>query len=65
MRDRDCLQHCFHAALEAVHGGTVVRRALGRLKGRDPIHLVAIGKAAAAMAEGARLTLGTRLVRAL
>ncbi|MCG5513692.1 glycerate kinase type-2 family protein [Ectothiorhodospira shaposhnikovii] len=65
MRDRDCLLHCFHSALEAVHGGTVVRRALGRLKGRDPIHLVAIGKAAAAMAEGARTILGERLVRAL
>ncbi|MBK1673894.1 hydroxypyruvate reductase [Ectothiorhodospira shaposhnikovii] len=65
MRDRDCLLHCFHAALAEVHGGMVVRRALGRLKGREPVHLVAIGKAAAAMAEGARMALGERLTRAL
>ncbi|SIT72489.1 hydroxypyruvate reductase [Ectothiorhodosinus mongolicus] len=54
---------CFAAALKAVHGQSLVHEAL---QGADsPGHVVAIGKAAAAMARGAQELLGSRLSRGL
>ncbi|TVQ69284.1 MAG: DUF4147 domain-containing protein [Chromatiaceae bacterium] len=62
---RDILLHCFHQALEAVNGEQVVRRQLAIKKPEGAVHAVAIGKAAAAMAQGARTGLGGQLKRAL
>lgn len=45
-------------ALAAVDGRTCVERALGRRGLAGPVRLIAIGKAAGAMAEGARAALG-------
>ncbi|MGM0676859.1 MAG: glycerate kinase type-2 family protein [Pseudomonadota bacterium] len=62
---RDILLSCFHQALEAVNGERVVQRQLEIDKPAGPVHVVAIGKAAAAMARGAWTGLGGRLARAL
>ncbi|MCG5516709.1 MULTISPECIES: glycerate kinase [unclassified Ectothiorhodospira] len=62
---RDILLSCFHQALEAVNGERVVQRQLEIDKPAGPVHVVAIGKAAAAMARGAWTVLGGRLARAL
>ena len=62
---RDVLLHCFREALEAVNGEEVVRRQLVINKPKGVVHAVAIGKAAAAMAQGARAGLGGKLKRAL
>jgi len=53
------------AALAAVDGESAVRRALTAQSLPGPCHVIALGKAAAAMALGARSVLGARLERAL
>lgn len=62
MSEREQLLAIFGAALAAVHGGDSVERAL---RERDPagdcISLLAAGKAACAMAAGARAVLGERV----
>jgi glycerate 2-kinase len=55
----------FRAALAAVDGEAAVRRALTDAPPATPCHVVALGKAAAAMARGARSVLGEGLRRAL
>lgn len=55
-----------HAAgIDAVGGRQATRRALGEIDTGPAVHVAAIGKAAAAMALGAREVLGDSLVRAL
>ncbi len=61
---RRILLEAFDAALRAVDGEACVRQALGGF-GAVPVHLFAIGKAAGAMAKGARAALGTRVRRSL
>ncbi len=64
------LRELFNAAVDAVAGEPATRRALqdqetaGRLAGH-PIHLVAVGKAADAMTQGALAVLGDRLQQGL
>ncbi|MFN2348651.1 MAG: glycerate kinase [Thioalkalivibrio sp.] len=53
------------AGLAAVDGASVVRRALTAQSPPGPCHVIALGKAAAAMALGARSVLDERLERAL
>jgi hydroxypyruvate reductase len=55
---RRSLLEVFGQALSAVDGRTCVERALGRRGIAGPVHLVAIGKAAGAMSEGACAALG-------
>lgn len=55
----------YRAGLEAVNGATCVARELRRTRPRQAIHLLAIGKAAAAMSAGAAGVLGKQLQRAL
>ena len=55
----------FRGALAAVHGTACVERFLAVRSRWGEVHAVAVGKAAAAMLEGARGTLGERLHRAL
>lgn len=55
----------FQAALAAVHGEAVVRHALSEDLPPGPCRVIALGKAAAAMAEGAPAALSARLERAL
>ncbi|MCP4007357.1 MAG: DUF4147 domain-containing protein [bacterium] len=68
MIDREVLIRLHGAALEVADAGKAVERALRRLLpghhalASRPIHVLAAGKAAAAMAEGARKVLGTRIV---
>lgn len=65
MSQRDDLLTIYHAALQAVHGRTSVRQALQRHRLAGEIHLVAIGKAASAMALGAHDALNGRIVDSL
>lgn len=53
------------AALSAVEGQAVVRQALSESPPEGPCHVIALGKAAAAMARGARSVLDGGLARAL
>jgi glycerate 2-kinase len=62
---RDILLDCFRAALLAVDGRRAVQQELARLPLRGPWHLVAIGKAAAAMAQGAVDVLDSRIAGGL
>jgi hydroxypyruvate reductase len=55
----------YRAGLEAVDGHACVSRFLGTRPPSGTVSLVAIGKAACAMAAGARATLGARLDQAL
>jgi hydroxypyruvate reductase len=59
------LLRIFEAALAAVHGRKVVRESLQQAFPPGPVHLVAIGKAAVAMAQGARDALGDAVVAGL
>ena len=58
MEPRRLLLDVFQASLAAVHGRTCVREHLRRHPLAAPVHLIAIGKAAAAMALGAHEALG-------
>lgn len=53
MDHRDVLERLFSAALERVGGRPAVRHALERDPPEGPVHVLAIGKAASAMAQGA------------
>jgi glycerate 2-kinase len=61
MNPRELLLHCFHAALAAVDARRAVASALARRRLRGPWHVLAIGKAAGAMAQGAVDVLGTQV----
>lgn len=58
---RNLLAELFHRALEAVRGRPAVRRALQARGIAGPVTLVAVGKAAQSMTEGARDVLGEQL----
>lgn len=62
---REELLVIFEAALAAVNGCTVVRARLQRRPPDGPVHLVAVGKAACAMARGAHEALGAGIRGAL
>lgn len=62
---RRLLLDLYRAALAAVEGRRRVRAALAAGPGPDPVHAVAIGKAAASMMLGATDALGERLQRGL
>lgn len=59
------LLECYRAGLERVRGEGVTRRWLDGFPGAAPVRLVAIGKAAEAMLDGAVAALGGRLAAAL
>ena len=61
MTARNILLECFRAALVAVDGRRSVQQELTRRPLRGPWHLVAVGKAAAAMAQGAVDALGSQV----
>ncbi len=61
---RDLLQ-MFHAALQRVEGAAAVEHALAGIRLHDAVSLIAVGKAAPAMAAGATAALGERLVDGL
>ena len=61
MTSRKILLTCFHAALVAVDGRRAVHLELTRRPLQGHWHLVAIGKAAAAMAQGAVDALGSQI----
>jgi len=61
----ETLRKLFDAGVDAVAGETATVRALSKLDTAGSVHLVAIGKAADAMARGALQVLGDRLVSAL
>jgi len=62
---RALLLQLFHAALGAVDGRRRVRAALAAEAGAGEVHALAVGKAAAAMMQGALDALGPRLARGL
>jgi hydroxypyruvate reductase len=62
---RQLLLDWLNAALAAVDGRRRMRAALANDAGRESVSLLAVGKAAPAMAQGAADALGTRLWRAL
>ena len=55
----------YQAAVQAVHGRRCVREALKTYPCRAPVYLIAVGKAACAMAQGAQDVLGTGIADAL
>jgi len=59
------LLRLYQSALEAVDGRRCVTRALASIVLREPIYVIAIGKAACAMAQGADDVLGHRIRDAL
>jgi len=62
---RELLLQLYRAALSAVDGRRRVRAALAANHDDRPVSLLAVGKAASAMTQGALDALGERLVRAL
>lgn len=62
---RGLLLDLYAAGLAAVDGAVLVQRALQDRHFTQPVHLIAIGKAAGAMGQGARQVLGTQLASAL
>lgn len=62
---RDILIDLYAAGLAAADGAALVQRVLQDRKFSQPVHLIAIGKAASAMAQGARQALGTQLGNSL
>ena len=62
---RELVLQAFTAAIERVNGREAVRRALAEADRHEPLHLIAVGKAAAAMTEGAFDVLGEVLVDGL
>ncbi len=65
MDHRELLQHLFRAALDRVGGRPAVRHALEQDRPDGRFHLLAIGKAAAAMTQGAMDALGDGLIGGL
>lgn len=63
--NRKQLLSLFQVGLDAVRGDRLVAAALSMKDWQEPVGLIAIGKAAGAMAEGARQVLGDRLHEAL
>ena len=63
--ERRLLLEIYQAALEAVNGRRVVKEFLRRKPVAHPLHLLAVGKAACAMARGAHEVLGARIAAAL
>lgn len=61
MTPEQILLHLFQAGVDAVGGRQATERALREIDLPDHVHLVALGKAADAMAEGALAVLGERL----
>lgn len=61
MRHRSELCEIFRAALDAVHGGRAVERALRGESPRPPVFVLGAGKAACAMASGVCDVLGERV----
>ena len=61
MTARNILLECLRAALVAVDGRRAVQQELTRRSLRGPWHVVAVGKAAAAMAQGAVDALGSQV----
>jgi hydroxypyruvate reductase len=61
---RDLLR-IFESALAAVHGGVRVRERLVRESFGSPVYLIAVGKAACAMAQGAHEALGAQIADGL
>lgn len=59
------LLEVYQAALEAVHGRHRVRESLKTYPLNGPVYLIALGKAACAMAQGAHDVLDTRIAAAL
>jgi hydroxypyruvate reductase len=62
---RELLLHLYRAALSAVDGRRRVRAALAADQDERPVSILAVGKAAPAMTQGALDALGARVVRAL
>lgn len=62
---RNLLLHLYAAGLAAVDGAALVRRSLQGRQFAGPVHVIAIGKAAAAMAQGAQQALGSQLATGL
>lgn len=62
---REFLLHLYRAALSAVEGRRRVRAALASDRDETPVSMLAVGKAASAMAMGALDALGARVVRGL
>ena len=62
---KEALLALFQAGVDAVGGYQATRRALSTEDFASPVHLVALGKAADAMARGALSVLGDRLVSGL
>ncbi|MDH4260102.1 MAG: DUF4147 domain-containing protein [Gammaproteobacteria bacterium] len=62
---RDILLHIYGAALSAVNGRRRVRAALAPDRDQRPVSILAAGKAASAMTQGALDALGARVVRGL
>jgi hydroxypyruvate reductase len=65
MTPRNILLHCFRAALAAIDGRRVVQQELTRRPLRGPWHVIAVGKAAASMAQGAVAALDARVAGGL
>lgn len=65
MNSRALLLECFHAALAAVDARRAVARTLAGRRLRGPWHVLAIGKAAGAMAQGAVDVLGSQVAGGL
>ncbi len=64
-RVRNDLLQCYDAALREVDGEAVVAGKLADWPGAEPVSLIAVGKAADAMARGAFRALGSRIVDGL
>ena len=62
---RELLLHLYRAALSAVDGRRRVRAALAADRNERPVSILAVGKAASAMTQGALDALGSRVVRGL
>ncbi len=64
-RHRSDLLSCYQAALQLTHGKDAVIRKLERLAFDNPVSLIAIGKAASAMAQGVLHALGDQVIDGL
>lgn len=65
LQPRQILLEIYQQALAAVHGRACVRAALQRYSHTGPVYLIAIGKAACAMAQGAHDVLNRHISSAL
>ncbi|MEW5756813.1 MAG: DUF4147 domain-containing protein [Pseudomonadota bacterium] len=62
---RQQLVRYYHAALQAVAGRRCVAQALAKTRVSDPVYVLAVGKAAASMMQGALDVLGERIIEGL